>query len=149
MEVWLHLLLITAFDGSEWPCSRSGYFTTEEGAANTHCTGDWLHPRAGPDALEKKISKNLLPLPEICPRYLGYPARSLIYIPTTLSRTYTERICFLISQILLKSLESWASNLIRQQNQNGRRWNDVANKFCGLFFIICLAELRYIIIIIS
>ena len=147
MEVWLRLLLITALDGSEWPSSRPGYFATEERAADTNCIGDWLLHRAGPDTLEKKISKNLLPLLEIYLRYLGYPARRLIYIPATLSRLYTERIRFIISQILLKILESWASNLIRQQNQNRRRWNDVANRFCGLSFIICLAELRYIIII--
>jgi hypothetical protein len=98
------VLLITALDRSEWPGSRSDYFTTEERAADTPCTGDWLHPRAGSDALEKKKSKNLPPLPEIYLRYLGYPARCLIYLPKTLSRPYTERICFIIPQILLKLL---------------------------------------------
>ena len=104
VEVWLRLLLIKALYGSEWPGSRPGHFTTDESAADKHCTGDWLHPRAGPDALEKRKYKNLSPVLEIYIRYLGYPARSLICIPTTLSRSSTERICFIISQILLKLL---------------------------------------------
>jgi hypothetical protein len=57
VEVWLRLLLITALDGSEWPGSRSGHFTTEERAADTHCTGDWLHPRAGPELWRRKNLK--------------------------------------------------------------------------------------------
>jgi hypothetical protein len=42
-------------------------------------------PRAGLDVTEKK--KNLLPLPEIEPRLLCLPSRSLNTIPTELSVT--------------------------------------------------------------
>jgi hypothetical protein len=96
-----------------------------------------------PELVRALLGVKNLHLPEI---YFGYPARSLIYIPTVLSQPYIERICFKISQMFLKLLESCVSNLLRQQNQDRRRWNDVTNRFCGLSFIICLEGQQFIMI---
>jgi hypothetical protein len=43
--------------------------------AGAHSVGGWVDLRAGQDVMEK----NLFPLPGIEPRFLGRPARRLVY----------------------------------------------------------------------
>jgi hypothetical protein len=69
-------ILTSALDGGEWSASRSCRFTP-----STNWIGGWVGPRAGLDATEKnKIS---CPCRETNP---SRPARSLVAIPTELSR---------------------------------------------------------------
>jgi hypothetical protein len=49
----------------------------------THCIVGWVGPRAGLD-----IVKIILLLPGIEPKLLGRPARSLVAIPTEISRFF-------------------------------------------------------------
>jgi hypothetical protein len=45
-----------ALDGGEWSASRPGRFTPRERARGTHWIGDWVGPRAVPDAgVKRKI----------------------------------------------------------------------------------------------
>jgi hypothetical protein len=47
----------------------------------THWIGGWVGPRLGLDAVEKTF----IPLPQIEPRFLSCPVRSIVIIPTDLS----------------------------------------------------------------
>jgi len=57
MEEWefssMHFEL--ALDGGEWSASRPSRFTSRERVASTHWIGGWVGPRAGLDAVSKKI----------------------------------------------------------------------------------------------
>jgi hypothetical protein len=48
------IFLISALAGSEWSASRPGCFTHAERAADTHCIGGWVDPRAGLDDVKKR-----------------------------------------------------------------------------------------------
>jgi hypothetical protein len=63
MGDWRHRfsILTSELDGGNGPASRPRRFTPEERAPGTHCSGGWVGPRAGLDAVEEK--QNLLPLP--------------------------------------------------------------------------------------
>jgi hypothetical protein len=47
----------------------------------THCTGEWVSPRADVDAVKKKQLSFFLP--EIEPRFLSYIPRNLVAKPFT------------------------------------------------------------------
>jgi hypothetical protein len=47
---------ISALDGGEWLVSRSSHFTLGERAPDSHWIGDWVGPRAGLEAVEKRIA---------------------------------------------------------------------------------------------
>jgi hypothetical protein len=65
----------SALDGGEWSALCPGRaFTPGERTPGTHCTGDWVGPRAGLDTEDR--GKILSPLPGIEPRSPGRPARS-------------------------------------------------------------------------
>jgi hypothetical protein len=51
VDVWIHVLLISALDGGDWSSSRTGRFTP-----GSHWIGGWVGPRTGLDAVEKKES---------------------------------------------------------------------------------------------
>jgi hypothetical protein len=53
--------LTSELDGGEWSASRSGRFPDEERAPGTKWIGNCVGPRAGLDAVGKKIS--LMPSP--------------------------------------------------------------------------------------
>jgi hypothetical protein len=55
VNVQIHIFLTSALAGGEWSASRSGRFTSGERAAGTHWIGGWVYPRAGLDAVEKRI----------------------------------------------------------------------------------------------
>jgi hypothetical protein len=57
-------------------------------APGTHFIGGWVGPRVGLDVMKK----GFLALPGIEPRPLGSPARSLVAIPTELSRLRNRNI---------------------------------------------------------
>jgi hypothetical protein len=69
--------LTSALDGGEWSAPR-------ERAPDTHWIGGWVGPRADLDAVVKR--KIPIPHRESNPRTPYRPARSLIAIPTELSR---------------------------------------------------------------
>jgi hypothetical protein len=48
------LFLTSIIDGGEWSASWPGRFTARERVTSTHCIGDWMGPRLGIDAAEKK-----------------------------------------------------------------------------------------------
>jgi hypothetical protein len=52
----------------------SGQCHARAGPSGTHCTGEWVGPRAGPDT--ETNGKIPSPLPGIEPRSPGRPARS-------------------------------------------------------------------------
>jgi hypothetical protein len=56
----------------------------EDRNPGTHGTEVWVGPKVGLDTLDKR--KNLLPLQEIEPRFLGRPASSIVATPT--GKTY-------------------------------------------------------------
>jgi hypothetical protein len=60
VEVWLHIFLTSALDGGDWSASLSGRFTSRERATGSHWIGGWVGPRAGSDAMVKRI---LSPVP--------------------------------------------------------------------------------------
>jgi hypothetical protein len=51
VEVQLHAFLTSALDGGEWSASRPGRF-----ARGANCKGGCVGPRAGVDAVAKKIT---------------------------------------------------------------------------------------------
>jgi hypothetical protein len=63
--------LTSALDGWEWSASRTGRFTPGETASGTHWIESWVDPRAGLDAVEKRI---ILPYQE---SISGFPAGNL------------------------------------------------------------------------
>jgi hypothetical protein len=63
--------LASALDGAQWQASRPSRFTPAENAPSAHLIRDWVGPRAGLDATEKK--KMTCPCRESKP---GSPARS-------------------------------------------------------------------------
>jgi hypothetical protein len=81
VEVLPHPFLNFALDGGEWPSSRPGHFTPRERAAGRHWIGGWLRPRAGLDAVAKRM--NLCSSRESKP---GRLAHSAVTILTELSR---------------------------------------------------------------
>jgi hypothetical protein len=66
MDVWIHVFLMSALVGSEWPASGPCRFTR-----GTHWIGRWLESRAG---LDDRIQFLTLPGLELGP--LGRLARS-------------------------------------------------------------------------
>jgi hypothetical protein len=82
VEVELHTFLNSGLDGGEWSASLLGRFNPPgERTTGAHWIGGCVGPRTSLDAVgEKKI---LIPCPESNP---GRPARSLLAIPTELSR---------------------------------------------------------------
>jgi hypothetical protein len=46
--------LTSALDGGEWSASRPGRFTPRERAPGSHCTGNWVGPRAVLDTVVKR-----------------------------------------------------------------------------------------------
>jgi len=52
--------LTSALDGGEWSASRLGSFTPGVRAPGTHWLGNWVGPRAGLDAVEKKRTTGTL-----------------------------------------------------------------------------------------
>jgi hypothetical protein len=73
VNVYTHAFLTLALVQSEWSVSRPGRFIAGEKAPETHGIDDWVGPRTGLDAVEKRIILPLLGL-ELQP--LGRPARS-------------------------------------------------------------------------
>jgi len=55
VELQLHAFLNSALDGGEWLDSRLRRFTPGERAPGIHLIGDWVDPKAGLDAVEKRI----------------------------------------------------------------------------------------------
>jgi hypothetical protein len=80
-------------DGGEWSVSRSFRFTHGETTPFTHFIGGWVNPRVGLDDMT---------LLELEPRLLGHQARSLVTIPTKLSRL-TYCYYYLLLYILLNN----------------------------------------------
>jgi hypothetical protein len=64
--------LTSALEGGEWSASRPCQFTLGERAPGTHWEGDWMGPRTGLDAVEKR--KTFCPCRGSNP---GRPANSL------------------------------------------------------------------------
>jgi hypothetical protein len=54
VEVYLHAVLTSALDGSEWSVSHAGRLTSTERSAGTHWIGGWVGPRVGLDAVVKR-----------------------------------------------------------------------------------------------
>jgi hypothetical protein len=67
-------------------------FTPGEKTPSTHCTWDWVGPKAGLDT--KARGKILSPLPEIEPRSPGRPVRSQDSIWTELPRLLIYRLSY-------------------------------------------------------
>jgi hypothetical protein len=63
-------------------------FSPGETVPTTRCIVGSVSSRADLDFMEKR--KNLLPLPEIEPRFLGSPASNPVPIPTELSQKYND-----------------------------------------------------------
>jgi hypothetical protein len=61
VEVLLHVFVTSAPDGVEWSTSRASCFTSGERALGTHRVIDWVHPRAGVDA----VGKEKIPCPSL------------------------------------------------------------------------------------
>jgi hypothetical protein len=53
--------LTSALDGGEWSVSRPGRFTPREGAPGTHWIGGWVGPKAGLEAVIKRINPIIAP----------------------------------------------------------------------------------------
>jgi hypothetical protein len=54
VDVWIHVLLISALVGGEWSVSRPGRFTSGVNAPGTLWMGGWVGPRTGLDDMEKR-----------------------------------------------------------------------------------------------
>jgi hypothetical protein len=59
-----HVFLTSALNEGEWSVSLLGSFIPRENIPGTYWIGDWVGPRAGLDAVEKR---KILPLPGIEP----------------------------------------------------------------------------------
>jgi len=80
VELELDVFLTQARDGGELSASRPGRFTSGERASDTYWIGGWVSPRAGLDAVTRKI-------PSLCQEWNpGHPARSVVTIMTGLPR---------------------------------------------------------------
>jgi hypothetical protein len=75
----------------------------------THWIGDWVGPRAVLDAVVKRKVPSPPP-PGIEPQNPDRPARSLVAIPTELSRLSTQYFLFLILTDILK-IRHWTGKL--------------------------------------
>jgi hypothetical protein len=53
VDVYTHVILISALVGGEWLASRPGHFTSGEIASAKNWIGCWVGPRAGLDDMEK------------------------------------------------------------------------------------------------
>jgi hypothetical protein len=84
VEVYLHAFLTSALDGGEWSALRPGRFTHRKRAPGTHWIGGWVGPRAVLDTVVKRKIPSLHR--ESNPR--TPIVRSLVAIPTELSRLY-------------------------------------------------------------
>jgi len=71
----------SALDRSGWLASRLGRFTSKSKALPFELYSRWAGNRSGTFTYDR----NLLPLPKIKPRLLGFLARSLTMTPSTLS----------------------------------------------------------------
>ena len=71
----------SALDRSGWLASRLGRFTSKSKALPFELYSRWAGSRSG----TFKYDRNILPLPEIKPRLLGFLALSLTMTPTALS----------------------------------------------------------------
>jgi hypothetical protein len=90
LEVPLPAFLNSALYGGEWSASRPGRFTPppREIIPSTHLISGWLCPTAGLDAVAKRK------IPSPC--QVSNPdrsARSLVAMPTELSRFPSEIMC--------------------------------------------------------
>jgi hypothetical protein len=63
MGEWRYNSTIFDLDEGEWSDSRPGLCTRGEIAPGTHCTGGWMGPRAGLDAVEMLLLPGIEPLP--------------------------------------------------------------------------------------
>jgi hypothetical protein len=54
VDVKFHIFLTSALVGVEWSASRPCRFTPRERAPGTHWIEDWVGPRAGLDAVERR-----------------------------------------------------------------------------------------------
>jgi hypothetical protein len=54
MEAYWWSSLTSTLDGREWSASRPGRFTHRDRTPGTHCTGGWVGPRAGLDAVVRR-----------------------------------------------------------------------------------------------
>jgi hypothetical protein len=52
---WRYSSATSALDGGEWPASRPCHFTPRETAPAPHCIEGRVDPRAGVDAMEKRL----------------------------------------------------------------------------------------------
>ena len=68
VEVQIHSFLTSALDGGEWLAARPDHFHLRE--------------KTDRDVAEPVWTGNILPHPEINPRFLGFPACSLVNILT-------------------------------------------------------------------
>jgi hypothetical protein len=75
--------LTTAVYGGEWIASHPDRFTPPDGVPSTHWIRVWMGPRVGRDTLKRR--KISYPCRKSNP---GHPARSLVVVPTELSRLY-------------------------------------------------------------
>jgi len=86
----------------EWSASRPDSFTPGDRTPDTNWTGNWVGPRAGPDAMVKR--KILCPCRESNP---GRPARSLVTVLTELRRLPCAGVCVLEVNELSTQLTDW------------------------------------------
>ena len=54
LEIQLPQFFTSALDGSEWPTSHPGCFTSEERDFGNHRIGSWVDPRTDLDILKKR-----------------------------------------------------------------------------------------------
>jgi hypothetical protein len=77
---WLHTLITSALERSEWPASRPDCFTS-----GTHWIGGWVSPRPGLDVVVNRKKSHHCPCQELNP---GRPARSYHKSQSTTETTY-------------------------------------------------------------
>jgi hypothetical protein len=53
-DVYSHVFLTTEIVGGEWSASRLGRFTPGERVRGTHFIGNWVSPRTGLEAAERR-----------------------------------------------------------------------------------------------
>jgi len=81
LKVQIHSFLSVALDGGAWLVSGPGCFTPGKGALRTHWIEDWEDHKMYWMIWRRET---FLLLPGTKPRYLTYPAHSLVNIPTEL-----------------------------------------------------------------